>query len=113
MTRNARLAALLLTATALGGCSGSLSVNLTDTPVDGATSVVLDFTGIELHETNGKTVNINFQSPTQIDLLQLQNGLTATLVQSESVPAGNYDWMQLEVLADPQVIEAYVGTGDG
>ena len=100
MARYLRLAALLLASAALAACNGSLTVNLTDTPADGATSVVIDFTGIELHNTNGQTVTINFPSAQQIDLTQLQNGLTAALLQRRSVPTGTYDWMQLNVRAD-------------
>jgi hypothetical protein len=95
-----KLTALMLATGGLSACNGTLTVNLTDTPVDGATSVVVDFTGIELHNTNGSTVTINFPSARQIDLLQLQNGLTTALAQSESVPVGTYDWMQLQVLAN-------------
>ncbi|MGH8181280.1 MAG: DUF4382 domain-containing protein [Steroidobacteraceae bacterium] len=100
MARHLRLAALLLATAALAACNGSLTVNLTDTPADDASSVVIDFTGIELHNTNGQTVTINFPSAQQIDLMQLQNGLTAALLQNHSVPSGTYDWMQLNVLAD-------------
>lgn len=89
----------LLAAAGLSACNGSVTVNLTDTPVDSATSVVVDFTGIELHNTNGNTVTINFPQARQIDLLQLRNGVTAALAQNASVPTGTYDWMQLEVLA--------------
>lgn len=99
MTLAARLAALIMAAAGLAACNGSLTVNLTDTPVDNATSVVVDFTGIELHNTNGNTVSIKFPSAQQIDLLRLQNGLTTALTRGTSVPAGNYDWMQLDVLA--------------
>jgi hypothetical protein len=100
MARPMRLAALLLTTAALAACNGSLTVNLTDTPADNATSVVVDFTGIELHNTNGQTTTINFPSAQQIDLMRLQNGVTAALLQGHSVPSGTYDWMQLNVLAD-------------
>lgn len=109
ITRNMSLAALVLGTAALGACgggsdapapSGALSVNMADTPVDNATSVVVDFTGIELHNTNGTMTTINFASPKQIDLLKLQNGVTGALTQGESVPAGTYDWMRLDVLAN-------------
>jgi len=99
ITRLVRLAGPLLATAGLCACNGTVTVNLTDTPVDGATSVVIDFTGIVLHSTAGKTTTINFSSPQQIDLLQLQNGATQALLQNESVPSGSYDWMQLKVLA--------------
>ncbi len=34
-----------------------------------------------------------------IDLIKLQNGITSALTQDAAVPAGNYDWMRLKVLA--------------
>jgi len=100
MAFDIRLAALAVATAALGACSAPLSVNLTDTPVDDATSVVIDFTGVDLHNTNGSTFSVKFPSPLQIDLLTLQNGLTGALLQNESVPAGKYDSIQLHVLAD-------------
>lgn len=114
MARHLRLAALLLATAALAACNGSLTVNLTDTPADNATSVVVDFTGVELHNTNGQTVTINFPSAQQIDLMQLQNGLTAALLRSQSVPSGTYDWMQLSVLADKDTQgESYIMLNTG
>lgn len=94
-----RLAALLLATGALGACNGSLSINLTDTPVDGAASVVIDFTGVELHNTNGTTTTITFPSPQRIDVLQLRNGNVAALLHAHSVPTGTYDWIRLNILA--------------
>ena len=114
MTYNMRLAALILGTAALAACSAPLSVNLTDTPVDNATSVVIDFTGVDLHDTNGSTFSVKFPSPMPIDLLTLQNGLTGALLQNESVPAGNYDWMQLDVLADKDTQgESYITLNTG
>jgi hypothetical protein len=100
LTRLVRLAAPILATAGLCACNGSVTVNLADTPVDGATSVVVDFTGIVLHSTAGKTTTITFPSPQQIDLLQLQNGVTQALLQSQSVPSGSYDSIQLSVLAN-------------
>jgi Domain of unknown function (DUF4382) len=100
ITRLFRLAGPMLATAGLCACNGTVTVDLADTPVDGATAVVIDFTGIVLHGTDGKTTTVNFSSPQQIDLLQLQNGLTQALLQNASVPAGSYDWMQLKILAN-------------
>lgn len=100
ITRLVRLAGPALAVAGLCACNGSVTVNLADTPVDGATAVVIDFTGIVLHNTDGKTTTINFSNPQQIDLLRLQNGVTQPLLQNASVPSGSYDWMQLKVLAN-------------
>jgi len=98
--RPVRLAAPFLAAAGLCACNGTVTVNLADTPVDDATSVVVDFTGVVLHNTNGNTTTITFPSAQQIDLLQLHDGVTQALLQNQSVPSGSYDWMQLNVLAN-------------
>jgi Domain of unknown function (DUF4382) len=62
--------------------------------------VVVVFTGIELHRSDGSTVNVDFGAAKSIDLIKLQNGVTGALTQGSAVPAGDYEWMRLEVLAD-------------
>jgi hypothetical protein len=103
------LGALLSATAGLTGCgggdgksdfgSGSVSVNLTDAPVDSASEVKIVFTGIELHQAGGSTITIDFSNPKSIDLMKLQNGVTSALTEESSVPAGEYDWMRLKVLA--------------
>jgi Domain of unknown function (DUF4382) len=79
--------------------SGSVSVNLTDAPIDAASEVNIVFTGIELHQAGGSTIPIDFASPKALDLIKLQNGVTGALTDGSAVPAGDYDWMRLKVLA--------------
>jgi len=79
--------------------NGALSINLTDAPVDDATDVVVAFTGVELHRTDGQTLSLDFASTKSINLITLQGGVTGALTQDSAVPAGNYDWMRLKVLA--------------
>lgn len=104
------LGALLAAAIGLCGCgggdspgsanfTGGISVNLTDAPVDSASEVNIVFTGIELHQASGTTTTIDFPSSKSIDLMKLQNGVTSALTQESAVPAGDYDWMRLKVLA--------------
>jgi hypothetical protein len=114
ITRASTLAALVFGIVTLNGCggggsdpgTGSLSLNLTDAPVDGAADVVVVFTGIELQRSDGTLVSLDFgttngQANTKsIDLLKLQNGVTGALTEGAAVPAGNYEWMRLKVLAD-------------
>ncbi len=112
ITRVGTLAALVLGIVTQAGCggsdsgSGSVSVKLTDAPVDGASSVVVVFTGLELHRSDGTLVTLDFgttngQANTKsIDLIKLQNGVTGALTDGAAVPAGDYDWMRLKVLAD-------------
>jgi len=117
----ARLAtAACLTLPLLAACGGgmsasrstaALSLGVVDGPVDSASSVVVSFTGVEVQPSGGgQAVTINFSTPKTIDLLQEQNGNEASLLDHESVPAGNYDWIRLmlNVAADGTVANSYI-----
>jgi hypothetical protein len=103
------LVACALALSACGGSGGSddsmaaqtgqLSLAIGDAPVDGATEVVVVFTGIELH-SNGATRTIDFAMPRRIDLLAYQNGATVNLLENLTVDAGEYQWMRLKVIAE-------------
>jgi hypothetical protein len=109
LTRARILGGLVFAVLTLVGCgggdsgsplTGALSINLTDAPVDGAAEVVVVFTGVELHRADGEMLSIDFGASTKsIDLIKLQDGVTSALTQNAAVPAGNYDWMRLKVLA--------------
>ncbi len=79
--------------------TGQLSLAIGDAPIDGASEVVVVFTGIELH-SNGGTRTINFAAPREIDLLAYQNGTTVNLLENLTVDAGEYQWMRLKVIAE-------------
>lgn len=100
--------ASVITLTACGGGSGSseqasdmgrLNLSIGDAPVDGASEVVVVFTGIELH-SQGETRSIEFPEPREIDLLAYQNGATVNLLDDLEVEAGEYQWMRLNVIAE-------------
>lgn len=80
--------------------TGRLNLGMGDAAVDGATEVVVVFTGIELH-SNGDTRSIDFAEPREIDLLAYQNGATVNLIENLTVDAGEYQWLRLKVLAEP------------
>ena len=61
--------------------------------------MIIVFTGIELHQAGGATTTIDFSARKSVDLIKLQGGVTSALTQDSAVPAGNYDWMRLKVLA--------------
>jgi hypothetical protein len=125
VTRTARrtlAAALLLTLAACGGGSGGgstgsstgvLKLGITDSPVDGAEAVVVQFTGVELKPREGAPFSIDFTSngapaPRTVDLLTLQGGKRAMLLDGATVPAGEYEWMRLKVTPDPTATLSYV-----
>jgi Domain of unknown function (DUF4382) len=114
---------LVLTAAfaALAACSsgddgpdtGRISLGVTDAPVDVADAVVVQFTGVELKPQGGSAFSIDFATPKTIDLMTYQNGERAMLLDGEEVPAGEYNWMRLKVVADPNVAgDSYITIGD-
>jgi uncharacterized protein DUF4382 len=82
-----------------GGNTGSLTLGIGDAPVDGATEVVIVFTGVELHHA-GSVQRIDFDEPRSVDLLAYQNGATVDLLDGLEVDAGRYEWLRLDVIAE-------------
>jgi hypothetical protein len=121
-----RLAGVLLLGTCLlSGCWWSsseqtLTLAVADTPVDGAQSVVVTFTGVQLQGTTGAPVEFDYDSPVQINLLELQDDNYALLLDGVEVPAGKYRWIRLMVdmsqsnitLADGSVHPLVIPSGD-
>jgi hypothetical protein len=107
--RSAAVIALLLsTLAACGGgsnaSSGSMStlnLGLTDAPLDSATKVWIQFTGVEVKPVNGNAIDFNFSPARGFDLLSLSGGRTATFLNGQSVPAGDYEWVRLMVDTTP------------
>ncbi len=96
-----------------GSDTGYISLGVTDAPVDVADAVVVQFTGVELKPKAGSAFSIDFATPKTIDLMGYQNGERAMLLDGEEVPAGEYNWMRLKVVADPDVAgDSYITIGD-
>ncbi|AXQ29950.1 DUF4382 domain-containing protein [Solimonas sp. K1W22B-7] len=91
----------------LAACEASLDVDLTDGPIDGAESVVLQVTGIKLLKEDGSTVTIDAE--VEVDLLQYRNGSTLRLADGVKVPTARYTGAYL-TFADEG---SYVGRSDG
>jgi len=96
-----------------GPGSGQLNLKIGDAPVDGASEVVIVFTGVELHSAGG-TTSIDFAQPRELDLLAYQNGATTNLLENETVTAGEYQWMRLKVIAERNLSDgSYILFEDG
>jgi hypothetical protein len=93
--------------------SSSLSLALTDAPVDGATGVVVEFTGVELKRSGGPAFSIDFDAPRQIDLLALQGTDAANLLDNVEVEADSYQWMRLKVNAEANTMDSFISFEDG
>jgi hypothetical protein len=95
-----------------GGSTGTLTVGITDAPVDNAEQVIVEVTSLELHSEGGDQLTYSFQPAKSIDLLSLQGGLREKLLDGEQLPAGSYTWMRLGVHADfDGVMDSYIETG--
>lgn len=77
--------------------TATLNMSLADTPMSraGVQSVVITVTGVEVKPTNGSSISYSFANPMTVDLLTLQKGNVAALVNNATVPAGSYDWVRL------------------
>ncbi len=83
--------------------TGVLNLGITDGPVDHAEEVVVQFTGVELKPRDGQAFSIDFPTPRTINLLAYQGMERATLLDGQTLDAGEYEWMRLKVNADPNV----------
>jgi hypothetical protein len=120
--RSATAVAAATAMLALAGCGGSddsgpptgtLSLGITDSPVDQVSAVVVQFTGVELKPKGGPAFSRDFATPKSIELLSLQGVNREMLLENESVPAGEYEWLRLKVNVDPDVRDSYVTLADG
>jgi Domain of unknown function (DUF4382) len=113
------LGLLAVTALSLGACgggsggsSGQMSLAVGDAPVDGAQSVVVKFTGIELTANSGNPVEITFSQPKTIDLMK-QRGTASAVLFNQPIPAGAYGQIRLMVVADGNPSNSYIMLSDG
>ncbi|HEX7037030.1 MAG TPA: DUF4382 domain-containing protein [Pseudomonadales bacterium] len=89
--------------------TGTLSVSLTDAPVDDMAEVWVHITGMRLKPADGAPIDFTFAEPKDIDLLTLTASDSVPLLDGETVPAGNYEWIALDVDADfDNVFDSYV-----
>jgi hypothetical protein len=107
-----------------GDGTGTLNIGLTDGPVESAEAVVVAFTGVELKPASGNPLDPipmnadtcdNYDTVTEtcsIDILSL-TGSDRKVVISESLPAGEYQWIRLMVNAEQNVMDSYIEFADG
>lgn len=104
--RISSLSTALIIAGALAACSsgggtgssnGTVSLGLIDGPVSGVTSIWLDITEVDLKPVNGTELSFPLNPPVKKDLLSLTPDNSATLLDSVTVPAGQYEWVRLKV----------------
>jgi len=116
------LAATVLGVAACGGGNSSgmmdsmsqpqMKLSVSDAPVDGATHVVVVFTGVELTGNSGNPVTITLPSPMSIDLMT-QSGTASAVLFDQPIPPGSYGQIRLMVTADGSANNSYIDMADG
>ena len=101
---------LLLTACGSGGGGssaggGSLSLGLTDAPVDDLYEVMVTFTDVIIHPSDGsEDIVVDVRDAAgdgmTIDLKSLGEGNSVRLIDEYPLPAGSYSWIRLVI--DPE-----------
>lgn len=97
------------------GGNGTLKLSLTDAPVDNATGVVVQFSGVAFKREGAAPEIVQTLTPAhrQIDLLQYNEGRTALLLDGVTLPAGRYEWIRLMVDNEPNVRDSYMTLTSG
>jgi Domain of unknown function (DUF4382) len=95
--------------------TGHLTLGITDAPIDNATSVVIQFSGVAFKRMGAEpeTVQGLTPSPRHLDLLQYQQGHAALLLDGVTLPAGSYEWIRLMVDNQSGVRDSYITLNDG
>ncbi len=96
-----------------GGGAAQVTMAVADAPVDGATAVVVKFTGVQLIPADGGSpVAITFAQPKTIDLLT-QSGTASAILFNQPIPAGSYGQVRLLVTADGDPANSYIVLSGG
>ena len=118
------LAGLVVMTLGLAACGGGGSSNMptmmqpmmrmsvADAPADGASSVVVQFTGVELTGNGGNPVTITFPQPKSIDLVT-QSGTASAELFDQPIPPGSYGQVRLMVNANGNADDSYIDFADG
>ena len=101
---------LLPLALLLGGCNdGTLTLSVADAPVDGATQVVIEFTGVDVVDAGGTTRSFTFNPPLRPNVLST-DGTASVLLDQGRLPVGDYQSITLKVSAADSKVTV---TGEG
>lgn len=101
----------------LAGCDlfdredGRLDLAITDAPVDGASAIVVRFSGVELRHEDGEKEVFAFDPPRDIDLLALAGGDRELLLSAARLPSGRYERIRLRVDSSPTSTASHIDIG--
>lgn len=124
ITRLAAVTAAILSASCSGGGDGGsnlapnregkLSVSLIDAPIADAAAIVVEIDTLRVKRAQGAVLEFAYDPPLTVDLLELTPDNAESLLAGEPVPAGGYEWIELDVNADfDGVRDSFVTTVNG
>jgi hypothetical protein len=94
--------------------TGLMSLDVTDAPIDDASSVVVQFSEVQIRgEDESQNIDFIFDPPKSIDLLTLQGSETEELFTDEPVPAGTYNEIRLIINAEEGTEDTYIVLEEG
>lgn len=121
-----KLFSLLALCTAISACdsssssnTGTLSLNVTDAPIDSAAKVVVSFSGVTIKPEDGPAYDIDFKDENDeivvksIDLLTQQGADSEPLLVNETLDAGHYNWLRLKVISSDSSLDSYIELDGG
>jgi hypothetical protein len=83
------------------GDTGFFNLSISDAPIKDAAKVCIRFDGVELkHADSDERETIDFEQPQVVNLLAYQGENSHPIVTGAEVPAGEYEWIRLKVLAE-------------
>ncbi len=88
--------------------TGTLTLAITDAPVDEAEAVWIEITGVEIKPVSGESYSLVEFEPMGIDLLSLQGGGSKLLFEDITFATGQYEWIRLSVAAEKGVQDSYI-----
>lgn len=92
--------------------NGFLSIALTDAPVTDVAEIWIEITNLRIKPNgDGPAIDFPFDPPVSVDLLTLTPENAESLLSDETVPAGEYNWLELDLNADfDSTYDSYVTT---
>ncbi|MDL0432477.1 DUF4382 domain-containing protein [Marinobacter sp. TBZ242] len=80
--------------------TGTASFDVTDAPTMELAKVEITFTGLSVKPADGEAIEFTFDEAKTLDLLTLQGGDSAPLLEDQELPAGEYEWIRLTLDLD-------------
>lgn len=78
--------------------TGTMTVSITDDPWHDMESMVIRITGMDFGHSNGDVHSFDISGgPVDVDMMQLQNGVSHGLMSDVEMPVGDYEWMRLRL----------------